>query len=147
MCGANALLRALIQHILIQRGEVVVMDMEAGLEHLGRGTARRMDVMLAVVEPSMKAIETAGRVMKLAREIEVKGVIAVGNKVSSGDDRNLIEQAMKELQIPVATYIPFDRNVSDSDMRGTPLIDYEPETPAVLAIARLKEYLERHYSL
>jgi CO dehydrogenase maturation factor len=147
MCGANALLRALIQHILIQRGEVVVMDMEAGLEHLGRGTARRMDVMLAVVEPSMKAIETAGRVMKLAREIEVKDVIAVGNKVSSGDERNLIEQAMKELRIPVAAYIPFDRNVSDSDMRGTPLIDYEPESPAVLAIVRLKEYLERHYSL
>jgi CO dehydrogenase maturation factor len=146
MCGANALLRTLIQHILIQRGEVVIMDMEAGLEHLGRGTARRMNVMLAVVEPRMKAIETAGRVMKLASEIEVKDVIAVGNKVSSGEERSLIEEKMKELRITVAAYIPFDENVSESDMRGIPLIDYAPESPAVLAIAQLKEYLERHYS-
>jgi CO dehydrogenase maturation factor len=147
MCGANALLRALIQHILIQRGEVVIMDMEAGLEHLGRGTARRMNVMLAVVEPRMKAIETAGRVMKLASEIEVKDVIAVGNKVSSGEERSLIEEKMKELQIPVAAYIPFDENVSESDMRGIPLIDYAPESPAVLAITQLKNYLEEHYNL
>ena len=147
MCGANALLRALIQHILIQRGEVVIMDMEAGLEHLGRGTARRMNVMLAVVEPRMKAIETAGRVMKLASEIEVKDVIAVGNKVSSGEERSLIEEKMKELRMPVAAYIPFDENVSESDMRGIPLIDYAPESPAVLAITQLKNYLEEHYSL
>jgi len=147
MCGANALLRALIQHILIQRGEVVIMDMEAGLEHLGRGTARRMNVMLAVVEPRMNAIETAGRVMKLAREIEVKDVIAVGNKVSSEEERSLIEEAMKELRIPVAAYIPFDKNVSDSDMRGIPLIDYAPESPAVLAITQLKNYLEEHYKI
>jgi len=147
MCAANALLRALIQHILIQRGEVVIMDMEAGLEHLGRGTARRMDLMLAVVEPRMKAIETAGRVLKLANEIEVKDIIAVGNKVSSEEERSLIEEKMKELRIPIAAYIPFDENVSESDMRGIPLIDYAPESPAVLAITQLKNYLEEHYSL
>jgi CO dehydrogenase nickel-insertion accessory protein CooC1 len=103
--------------------------------------------MLAVVEPRMKAIETAGRVMKLASEIEVKDVIAVGNKVSSGEERSLIEEKMKELQIPVAAYIPFDENVSESDMRGIPLIDYAPESPAVLAITQLKNYLEEHYNL
>jgi len=145
MCGANALLRALIQHVLIQRGEIIIMDMEAGLEHLGRGTARRMDVMLAVVEPSMRAIDTAGRVMKLAREIEVKDVIAVGNKISSDYEKDLIGRAMEKLLIPVAAYIPFDKYVSDSDMRGKPLIDYAPESPAVIAIAQLKSYLERHY--
>lgn len=147
MCGANALLRALIQHILIQRGEVVIMDMEAGLEHLGRGTARRMDLMLAVVEPRITAIETVSRIMKLAKEIEVKEIVAVGNKVSSEEERGLVEETMKELRIPVAAYIAFDRNVSDSDMRGIPLIDYAPESPAVQAITQLKNYLEEHYSL
>ena len=72
MCGANALLRVLIQHMLIQRGEILVMDMVAGLEHLGRGTARRMDAMLVVIEPRMKSIDTVKRILKMAEEIEVK---------------------------------------------------------------------------
>ena len=72
MCGANALLRVLIQHLLIQRGEVLIMDMVAGLEHLGRGTARRMDSMLVVVEPRMKSIDTVGRILRMAEEIEVR---------------------------------------------------------------------------
>jgi len=66
MCPANALLRVLVQHLLIQRKEVLVMDMVAGLEHLGRGTARRMDTMLVVTEPRMKSVDTARRILKLA---------------------------------------------------------------------------------
>ncbi len=145
MCGANALLRVLVQHLLIQRGEVVVMDMEAGLEHLGRGTARRMDVMVVVMEPRIKSIDTARRVLKLAREIEVGSVIAVGNKVSSKEERHFIEERVGELGIPVVAYVPLDEKVAEADMRGVPILDYDSATPAAEAIRSLKEFLKREY--
>jgi CO dehydrogenase maturation factor len=141
MCGANALLRVLIQHLLIQRGEVLIMDMVAGLEHLGRGTARRMDAMLVVLEPRMKSIDTAKRIQKMASEIEVKELIAVGNKVTRQVEKDFIRENMDSLGIPVLTYIPYDVNVADADMRGVPVIDYDGITPAVRAVKELELYL------
>ncbi|MFQ6053431.1 MAG: AAA family ATPase, partial [Candidatus Bathyarchaeia archaeon] len=107
MCPANALLRVLIQHLLIQREDIVVMDMVAGLEHLGRGTARRVDAMLVVVEPTMKSVDTLRRTLKLAAEIEVREVLAVGNKIGSEGERRFIEDRMREMGVPTAAYIPY----------------------------------------
>jgi len=108
MCPANALLRVLIQHLLIQRRDVVIMDMVAGLEHLGRGTARRVDAMLAVVEPRMKSVDTIRRILKLAAEIEVREVLAVGNKIGGERERVFVEERMREVGVPVAAHIPYD---------------------------------------
>ena len=141
MCGANALLRVLIQHMLIQRGEVLVMDMVAGLEHLGRGTARRMDAMLVVIEPRMKSVDTVKRILKMAEEIEVETILAVGNKVLRKKDEQFINVKMKELNVPVISLIPYDQNVADADMEGTPTIDYNPNAPAVEAVGELEKYL------
>lgn len=145
MCGANALLRVLIQHMLIQRGEVLVMDMVAGLEHLGRGTARRMDAMLVVVEPRMKSIDTVKRILKMAEEIEVKTILAVGNKVMRPKDEQFIHEKMKELNVPVISIIPYDQAVADADMEGTPTIDYSPDSQAVSAVRELEQYLVRRF--
>jgi CO dehydrogenase maturation factor len=141
MCGANALLRVLLQHLLIQRGEILVMDMEAGLEHLGRGTARRMDAMLVVLEPRMKSVDTIRRIMRLAEEIEVREVLAVGNKVAKPKDREFIQRHMDDLSVPVAAYIPYDEAVTDADMEGTPTLDYAPGSEAVRAVSNLKDNL------
>jgi len=141
MCGANALLRVLLQHLLIQRGEVLVMDMVAGLEHLGRGTARRMDAMLIVLEPRMKSVDTVRRIVKLAGEIEVKEVLAVGNKVARPKDKEFIQRNMDELGVPVVAYIPYDEAVTDADMAGTPTLDYAPGSEAVKAVSGLKDIL------
>lgn len=141
MCGANALLRVLIQHMLIQRGEVLVMDMVAGLEHLGRGTARRMDAMLVVIEPRMKSVDTVRRILKMAEQIEVETVLAVGNKVMRPKDEEFIRRKMGELNVPVISIIPYDQAVADADMEGVPTIDYNPETPAVKAVKELEKYL------
>ena len=81
MCPANALLKALLRHLLLDRRDVVVLDMEAGLEHLGRGVVKGVDTLLAVVEPSYRAIETAARVKKLAQDLGVKRIYAVGNRI------------------------------------------------------------------
>jgi CO dehydrogenase maturation factor len=141
MCGANALLRVLIQHMLIQRGEVLIMDMVAGLEHLGRGTARRMDAMIVVIEPRMKSVDTIRRILKMAEEIEVETILAVGNKVMRPKDEAFIREKMGELGIPVIGLIPYDQSVADADMEGIPTIDYAPEAPAVQSMKKLEEYL------
>jgi CO dehydrogenase maturation factor len=145
MCGANALLRVLLQHMLIQRGEILVMDMVAGLEHLGRGTARRMDAMLAVVEPRMKSMDTIRRIMKLAEEIEIKEVLAVGNKVSNEKEENFIEENMGNMGIPIVAMIPYDDHVGEADMNGVPIIDYNPDAQSVHAVLELKNILLRMY--
>jgi CO dehydrogenase maturation factor len=145
MCGANALLRVLMQHMLIQRGEVLVMDMVAGLEHLGRGTARRMDAMLVVIEPRMKSVDTVKRILKMAEEIEVETVLAVGNKVLRPKDEEFIRSKMGELGVPVVSIIPYDQAVADADMEGEPVIDYDEKAPAVQAVDELKRYLLDRY--
>ena len=141
MCGANAMLRVLIQHMLIQRGEILIMDMVAGLEHLGRGTARRMDAMLVVIEPRMKSVDTVKRILKMAEEIEVETIYAVGNKVMRPKDEAFIHEKMKELGVEVISIIPYDQSVADADMEGKPTLDYNPDSPAVNAVKELEKYL------
>jgi len=145
MCPANALLRILIQHLLIQRDEVLIMDMVAGLEHLGRGTARRMDAMLVVVEPRMKSVDTMRRIMKLAADIEVKEVIAVGNKIGSLQEQKFIEEKMRELNVPVAALVPYDEAIAKADMMGKAPIDNDPSSPGIKAVEELSAYLEKRY--
>jgi CO dehydrogenase maturation factor len=145
MCGANAMLRVLIQHMLIQRGDVIIMDMVAGLEHIGRGTARRMDSMLVVIEPRMKSVDTVKRILKMADEIEVETVLAVGNKITRTKDLEFIEAKMMELNVPVISVIPYDQTVADADMEGIPTLDYDPKSPAVLAVKELESYLIKRF--
>lgn len=121
------------------------MDMVAGLEHLGRGTARRMDAMLVVIEPRMKSIDTVKRILKMAEEIEVKTIYAVGNKVMRPKDEEFIQLKMKELGVPVISMIPYDQSVADADMEGVPTIDYNPNAPAVNAVGELEKYLIDHF--
>ena len=80
-CPENALLKTLLAHLLIARNEVVILDMEAGIEHLGRGTAGMVDKLIVVVEPGRRSIETALNIEKLAKEIGLKNLAVVGNKL------------------------------------------------------------------
>ena len=145
MCPSNALLRVLVQHLLIQREDILVMDMVAGLEHLGRGTARRMDTMLVVVEPRMKSVDTVKRILKLAKDIEVREVLAVGNKIGSEREKRFVEEKMGELGVPIAAYIPRDEAVAEADMLGEAPIDHNPNSAAIMALADLKNYLKQRY--
>jgi CO dehydrogenase maturation factor len=147
MCPSNALLRVLVQHILIQREDILIMDMVAGLEHLGRGTARRMDAMLVVLEPRMKSIDTIRRIIKLASDIEVKEVLAVGNKVNDERERQFIEKHMNQLGVPVAAYIPYDQAIAEADMLGKAPIDHRENSVAMKALNDLKEFLKERYEI
>jgi CO dehydrogenase maturation factor len=146
MCPSNALLRVLVQHLLIQRKDVLIMDMVAGLEHLGRGTARRMDTMLVVVEPRMKSVDTVRRTLKLAEDIEVQDVMAVANKISSEREKAFISQRLSELGVPIAGFVPHDSLVGEAEMLGRAPIDYDGDSPAIQALRELKDKLRTRYS-
>ena len=139
LCPAHALMRALLRHLILKTNEVVILDMEAGIEHLARGTAREIDLMIAVVEPNMKAIDTAKRIKKLAMDIDVKKVVVVANKIASQEDEDYVKQALTRVGLKLIEVIPYDENVKLADMKRASLIEFAPKSPAVEAVERLKD--------
>lgn len=146
MCPTNALAKALMRHLLVSVKEAVVMDMEAGLEHLGRGTVRGVDVMLCVVEPRMQSIETAKRIKDLSTDLGVKTVLVVANKVKRDEDLTLIERALANSGMPVIASIPYDESMEQADMSRIAPLDYAPNSPAVKAVDTLKRSIISRYS-
>lgn len=135
MCPASAFLRALLRHLMLREKSAVILDMEAGIEHLGRGTTRGMDLMIVVVEPGARSLETAERIKRLSSEIGVTRLTAVINKGGSGK----VNQKLEELGIPVLGEIPFDLQLMQADLEKRAPIDVGGE--AVEAIKEIKEKL------
>lgn len=121
MCPASSFLKALLRHVILKMNSVVILDMEAGVEHLGRGTTRGIDIMLIVVEPGSRSVETAGRIMELGRQIDIRNFGAVINK--AGDDVNKIVKMLDEYKIPVMGSIPYDENLIRADMDNIAPVD------------------------
>ncbi|RJS74308.1 cobalamin biosynthesis protein CobN [Methanophagales archaeon] len=136
VCPENAFLRALLQHVLFKQ-HTVILDMEAGIEHLGRGTARGVDLMLAVVEPGMRSVDTASRIKKLGKDIGIHNIAAVINKVMNPDMAKKIETKLDEIGIPLLDIIPYELALIKADMESKAPLDVGGE--AVEHIKRLKE--------
>lgn len=145
MCPANSLVSALVRHITVMERDAVVMDMEAGLEHLGRATVRGFDVLLCVVEPGTQSLETAGRIKSLAEDIDVREVLAVGNKVMTASDEAFIKNSLDSIGLDLVCTIPFDQNIIHADVARAAPIDHSPSSPAVTAIKELEETLNDRY--
>lgn len=136
ICPESALLRNLVTHLLVARNEVVILDMEAGIEHLGRGTAGSVDAFVIVVEPVRRSLDTALRIRRLAGDIGVTRFLLVGNKVKDAGDREFIQTYCADL--PLAGYFPIDDRVSEADRAGIAVYDAVPEFVGLArAIARL----------
>ena len=97
-CPEHALLRRLLKHLVIDRDEVVIVDMEAGIEHLTRGTTEGIDAFIVVVEPGQRSIQTAVTVKGLAEELGVKKVYVVGNKVRNEQDEEFIKKNLGDTE-------------------------------------------------
>jgi CO dehydrogenase maturation factor len=134
MCPAGALLKALIRHLIVGTDEAFVMDLEAGIENLGRGTSRGMDALIIVVEPGQTSINTVQRIQKLAHDIGVDTIFAVGNKVMDETDQMAIESTLNKMSIPLLTIIPFDRAIRQANIEGQAPLDFAPDCPAVRSI-------------
>ncbi len=129
-CPESVLLKSLVRHLVLKRGEVVVLDMEAGIEHLGRGTAMGVDLMLVVVDPGRRSLETALRVRDMSRALGIRDVRVVLNKsINPAEDGAWIAGELGPQSL-LAT-IPYDDHIAQADRLGVSLLDLG--RPAVLA--------------
>ncbi|ABR49882.1 Cobyrinic acid a,c-diamide synthase [Alkaliphilus metalliredigens QYMF] len=115
-CADNKFLKRLLNHIVLKREETVIIDMEAGLEHLSRGTAEGIDVFIVVVEPGQRSLETAVNVQKMATDIGVNKVYAIANKVRNQEELKLIKTHLKDIEI--LSHIPYNPAISMADLQG-----------------------------
>jgi len=115
-CRENVLLREVLAHLMLCAGDRVVVDMEAGLEHLGRGTAESVDDLLIVVEPGWASLQTALRTLKLARDLGIRRIHAIANRVSSEGDLGFIRQNLPDL--PLLGALPFDSELERDARAG-----------------------------
>jgi len=120
-CPENALLAALLAHLLITRNEVVILDMAAGIEHLGRGTAKAVDKLIVVVEPGRCSIETAYRIEKLANDIGLNNIALVGNKIHNQSEKEFMLSRLKDFDF--IGFIPYDQAIVQAEIDNLPLLN------------------------
>jgi len=136
-CPQSVLLRRLLEHVVTELDEAVVIDLEAGLEHLGRRSAHEVDAMLVVVDPSRAGIETARRIRRLAGQIGVARVLAVGNRIRGSADVAYLADGLEGLELIGA--IPYSDDVIEAERAGRPVINLTDAVSA--AVARLIDAL------
>ncbi len=119
-CKENSFLNAVLTTMLLDRPEAVVLDMSAGIEHLTRGTAGGVGLMLVVVEPTRAGVSTAMAVDRLAADLKIDQVFFVGNKIRSSDDRSYLEASLPADRF--AGMIPFSEQVLERARRGEPVV-------------------------
>jgi CO dehydrogenase maturation factor len=124
-CPENVLLKSLMQHLFVGRDEVVIVDMEAGLEHLGRGSTEYVDALIVVIEPGLRSISTTKQIRKLAADLGVKKVLGVGNKIITDEDRKIIEEHLSDLEI--LGHLSFNPKILQADRDGVSPYDIDDQ--------------------
>ena len=122
ICPEAAMLKTLFTHLLFRKDDILLLDMYAGVEHLGRATVDFVDAMLVVVEPTRRSLGTAAQIKKLANDIGLQRLYLVGNKVRNEDESKFLENETPN--IPVIGYLPADLKVQEADRLGVPVYDY-----------------------
>ena len=136
ICPESTLLKALVTHIVLARDEVVVMDMEAGIEHFGRATASAVDKLIVVVEPGRRSIETANNIKRLAGDIGLSQLFLVGNKIRGDEDADYLKQHLPGFDF--LGFLPYDNALIEADLKG--ISPFEVDTKA---ISLIKEMLQK----
>jgi len=122
ICPESAMLKTLFTHLLFRKDDILLLDMYAGVEHLGRATVDFVDAMLVVVEPTRRSLGTAAQIKKLANDIGLQRLYLVGNKVRNEDEANFLEKETPD--IPVIGFLPADLKVQEADRLGIPVYDH-----------------------
>ena len=125
ICPEAAMVKTLFTHLLFRKDDVLILDMYAGVEHLGRATVDFVDAMLVVAEPTLRSLKTAGQIKKLAEDIGLTRLWLIGNKIRNEEDQAFIEKNKPDL--PILAYFPVDDKVNDADHLGIPVYDHVPE--------------------
>lgn len=138
-CPEHALLRRLLKHLIVERDEIIIVDMEAGIEHLTRGTAEAVDAFIVVVEPGQRSLQTALAIKKLAMELGVKRVFVVANKVRNNEDLQFIKNNLADMTL--LGKISMNESIVESDISGLP--SYQASAQAVEEVREIKKNLEK----
>ncbi len=125
ICPESTLLKALVMYVVLLRDEFVIMDMEAGIEHLGRATATGVDKLIIVVEPGQRSIETALNIKKLASEISLKNIAIVGNKIRNKKDEEFLKKRLADFKF--LGFIPYDNQLIEADLNSIASYDINSE--------------------
>ena len=137
LCPENALIRTLLYNLFVKRDEVVIVDFEAGLEHLGRGTAKGIDVMLVVSEPSQKALDLSSKIIQLSKKLGIINVYLIANKLIDEQQLDVVNELIKNWDVPLFHTIPYDTEIGKADLKAIPPLDYSPDSRAIKSIENL----------
>ncbi|MEM4734033.1 MAG: ArsA-related P-loop ATPase [Candidatus Bathyarchaeia archaeon] len=122
MCAPNAVIRALLRHLIVERNEAVVLDLEAGVEHIGRGTARQVDALLIVADSNLKSLEIAKHIHDLAAKAGIPQLYLIGNRIMNETQKEAITNFAEKNGLSTLAFISFDEKIIEADMLGdTPL--------------------------
>lgn len=139
ICPASAMLKQLVRHVMLARDEVVLLDLYAGVEHLGRGTAEAVDVMVAVAEPTHRSLRTVAQIKVLAADIGITRLVLVGNKAASADDRRLFAELAPDL--PLIGCLGASTEAIAADRTGKTL--YSLDAGLAASVAAIASELDR----
>ncbi len=139
VCPEHVMLKAILSSLSYRKDDVVIMDMEAGLEHLGRGTAANMDQFIVVIEPGARSVQTYRNVKRLAEDLGVKQVRVVANKVRNDEDETYVRSVIPAEDL--LGCIRYNTDVIDADRQGKSPYDFSPA--AIEEIRNIKAILDR----
>jgi CO dehydrogenase maturation factor len=143
VCPEHIMLKRVISHLVIARDEAVIMDMEAGLEHLGRGTAEMMNEFIVVVEPGERSIQTLEKLRPLAADLGIKKLSVVANKIRGPQDEAFIKSRVPEKDL--LGFIHYSDETADADRKG--ISPYDLGGGIVGEIKMIKERLENETAI
>ena len=139
VCPEHVMLKAVLSNLTYRKNDVVIMDMEAGLEHLGRGTAANMDQFIVVIEPGARSVQTYRNVKRLANDLGIRKVRVVANKVRDEGDAEYIRGAIPAEDL--LGFIHYNSEIIDADRQGKSPYDFSPA--AIEEIRKIKDILDR----
>jgi len=142
-CPENALLRGLLEHVVLERDDTVVVDMEAGLEQFGRSTCRGVDLLLLVVEPGSRSVDTAARMAELARDMGVPRLAVVANKVRKGDQERTLACLLDGRSLGLTWSFPYSESVASADLEGRSPFDTAGRDEWVASVRQLSNVVSR----
>lgn len=141
MCGSHAVIREIVHAALADSGRITVLDMEASLEHMKRGTSKYVDTMYVVVEPYYRALEAARRIRDLAEELDIHRVAAIANKVRDPEDERTVRAFCEKIGLDLAAVVPFDESLVTAERSGTSAVEMKGDSPFLDRISTLADQM------
>ena len=130
-CPESTFIRALVNDLVLYKNETLIMDMEAGIEHLGRSTSMGVDVMIIVVEPGKRSIDCANTVIRMSKEIGLNKFLIVGNKITSEEDEQYIKDLLPEHKI--TAFLHYSQGIRNADRDGVSALEtLSPEERSII---------------